>query len=281
MPLVQRVTIVGLGLIGGSLGMAIRRRRLAGRVVGLSRHTATVRRAKQLGAIAAGTTNAQQAVCDADLVVLATPVETVVPLARKLARWMKPGAVITDVGSTKTQIVRALDGSLPRRIAFVGGHPIAGSEQHGIEAADPRLFDGSLCILTPTARTDRAALRRVAAFWTPLTGRVVAMAPQRHDRLLAQTSHLTHLLAYALSRAADTKGLPDVPPSFLEATRVAKSDPALWDDIFLTNRAEVLRAMDGFAREWRALRRVLARADRPGLLRFLTQGNARRNALER
>ena len=276
-----RVTIVGLGLIGGSLGLAVRRRRLAARVVGLSRRAATIRRAKRLGAVDVGTTNAQEAVRDADLVVLATPVETIVPMARRLARWMKPGSLLTDVGSTKASIVRALERALPQHVAFVGGHPIAGSEERGLDAADPRLFDGSACILTPTPRTSRAALRRVAAFWMPLVDRVVTMDPRRHDRLLAQTSHLTHLLAYCLTRSAEAGGLRRcLPPSFLDATRVAKSDPELWDDIFLTNRAGVLRAMDRFEREWRILRRLLARADRAGLVQFLKHAQARRNALD-
>ncbi|MBI4342422.1 MAG: prephenate dehydrogenase/arogenate dehydrogenase family protein [Candidatus Omnitrophica bacterium] len=260
--------------------MAIRRRRLAGRVVGLSRSALTAKRAKRLGAVDGGTTNAQEAVRDADLVVLATPVETIVPVAQRLARWMKPGSVLTDVGSAKASIVQALERSLPRHVAFVGGHPIAGSERRGLAAADPRLFDGSVCVLTPTRRTSRPALRRVASLWKPLVGRLVAMDPARHDRLLAQTSHLTHLLAFSLARAVSTGGLPEAPRSFLDATRMAKSDPSLWDDIFFTNRREVLRAMDAFEREWRAARRLLARTDRAGLRRFLAQAKARRDALD-
>lgn len=275
----ERVTIVGLGLIGGSLGMAIKRRRLAGEVVGLSRRAATLRLATRCHAIDVGTTDPRRAVEDADLVVLATPVDTIMPYARRLARWMKPGAVITDVGSTKAAIVHGM-GKLPRGITFVGGHPIAGSERRGLEAADPHLFKGSVCILTPTAKTSRASLARVAAFWKPLVGRVVAMDPRRHDRVLALTSHLTHAVAFSLTRAGAASRSRIVPRSFLEATRVAKSDPDLWDDIFLTNRAEVLRAMDGFAREWRMLKRILTHSDRAGLRRFLARAQACRNALD-
>ena len=280
MALFNRITIVGLGLIGGSLGMALKRRRLARDVVGLSRHPETLRKAKRRGAIDVGTTDARRAVEQADLVVLATPVDAIVPQAQRLARFMRPGSTLTDVGSTKAQIVRALERSLPRTVAFVGAHPLAGSEQHGIDAADPRLFDGSVCLLTRTARTDPAALRRVAAFWTPLVRRVIVTDPTRHDRWLAQTSHLTHLLAYCLTLAAEADGLRCLPPSFLDATRVAKSDPALWDGIFLTNRADVLRAMGQFDESWRTMRRILARSDRSGLRRFLTKAKARRDALD-
>src|SRR3989338_377922 len=153
MTLFKQVTIVGLGLMGGSLGLAIRRNRLASTVVGLSSHAATLRRAKARGAINSGTTNAKQAVQDADLVVLATPVDTIVPLALRLTTWMRPGSILTDVGSTKATIVNALERRLPRHVAFVGAHPLAGSEQRGIEAAEAWLFDGAVCVLTPTPHT--------------------------------------------------------------------------------------------------------------------------------
>ncbi len=280
MPKFNQVTIVGLGLIGGSLGLALRRRRLAREVIGLSRRAATVRQAIRRGAIDRGTTDARRAVQDADLVVLAAPVDAIAPQAVRLARFMRPGSILTDVGSTKARIVRALERALPRHVAFVGGHPLAGSEQRGLQAATPRLFDGSVCILTPDRRTDRAALRRVAAFWKPLVGRVVIMDPRRHDRLLAQTSHVSHALAYCLALSVEADGSASLPPSFLDATRVAKSDPDLWDDIFLTNRAEILRAMARFETGWRGLRRLLARSDRAGLRRFLAAAKARRDALE-
>ena len=273
----RQITIVGLGLIGGSLGLAVRRRHLAGRVVGLSRRAATIRLAKRLGAINTGTTNAQQAVRDADIVIIATPVETIVPQAKRLARWMKPGSVITDVGSTKAGIVKGL-GSLPRGIAFVGGHPVGGSEQRGLDAAELDLFEDAFFILTPTTRTPRTAVARVTALWEPLVKRVVVMDPASHDRVMAQTSHLTHAVAFTLSRAG--AGADMISPSFLDATRVAKSDPALWDDIFLTNRREILRAIERFEREWRRLKQVLSRADRAGLLKFLARAKQLRDALE-
>ena len=274
----KQVTIVGLGLIGGSLGMALRRRGVARTVVGVSRHPASLRRAKRLGAIDWGTTDLARAAAGADVVVLATPVDAIAPFGRRAARSMRPGSVLTDVGSTKAAIVRALEPGLPRGVHFVGAHPIAGSERRGIDAADAQLFDGAVCIMTPTARTDRRALQAVRRFWAPLAGRVVMMSPQAHDRALARVSHLPHLVAGCLSLAAGTP--PCVAPSLLEMTRVAQSDPDLWDDIFLTNRQSVLAAMVRFEQAWRRLHAAVARGDRAALRRLLRRAQSARHALE-
>jgi len=280
MPRVNRVTIIGLGLIGGSLGLALKRHRIAWRVTGYSRKTATLRRAVARRAIDFGTTDLGRAVRDAEIVVLATPVETVVPLARRAASAMAQGSVLTDVGSTKALIVRALERGLPRGVTFVGAHPLAGSERQGIEAADWQLFDGSICVVTPTVRTNHQALKRVTQLWKPLVQRVVTMSPQRHDQLLASTSHLPHLLAFCLMQTAQSKSLLSAPRSLLEMTRIAKSSPELWDGIFLTNRTALLAEMACFDRQWRALRTQLIKKDRGGLRRLLSQAKAKRDALK-
>lgn len=280
-PMCNQVTIVGLGMMGGSLGMALKRHQFASTVVGWSRKPSTLRRAKAKGAIDVGTTDEHTAVRDAHLVVLATPVDAIVPLAQRLARFMRAGSILTDVGSTKTQIVHTLERTLPRRVAFVGGHPLAGSEQRGIEAADARLFDGAVVILTPTARTSRSAVQRVRQLWNPLVDHVMTMSPRQHDRVLASMSHLPHLVAYCLALTADVGSLPCAPRSFLDATRIAKSDPQLWDDIFLTNRAPLIEAVARFDRRWRKLRMALTRADRTGLRQLLVRAKSRRDALER
>lgn len=278
--LFDRVTIVGLGLIGGSLAQALKRRRLVREVTGVSRSASTIRQALRRGAIDHGTTDPLRAAARAELIVLATPVDVIVPLARRLARAMPPGSILTDVGSTKAAIVGALSSGLPPGVAFVGGHPIAGSQRRGFEAADPRLFEGTTCILTPERRTDRQALRRVAGLWHPLVDRVVIMDPRLHDRVLAAASHLPHLIAYSLARAGRSAGGWAAPRSYLDMTRIAQSDPELWDDIFLSNRAALLAALARFERELRRLRRAIARGDRAALVRRLRQAKARRDALE-
>ena len=280
MPIVNRLTIVGLGLIGGSLGLAVKRRHVAKEVIGLSRHPATLRRARASRAIDWGTTRVGEAVREADLIIVATPVDTIVPLAHRIATSMRPGSVLSDVGSTKAAIVGALERTLPPRIAFVGAHPLAGSEQQGLSAASPTLFDGSTCVLTPTMRTDRRALRRVDRFWSALGADVITMTPQAHDRLVARTSHLPHLLAYALTQAMTIAPLSRAPRSFLDMTRIAKSAPELWDDIFLSNRAELLDALRRFEQERRALRRAIVHGDRRTLRHLLTRAHAKRHALK-
>lgn len=279
MALFKQVTIVGVGLIGGSLGMAIRRHRLAGCVVGLSRTSSTLRVARRRGAIDTGTTDEEDAVREADVVVLAAPVHLIVPTARRLARLMRRGSIVTDVGSTKGSIVRALTGRLPGQVAFVGAHPLAGSEQRGLAAATAELFEGSTCIITKTTATDPRALARVQALWTRLARRVVVMTPQRHDRLVAQVSHLPHALAFCLVEAVqpDARGL--APRSFLEATRIAKSDPVLWDDILRDNRVAVLSALRTFERRCHQMRQGLHDGRPSHLIRFLRHAQAIRCSL--
>jgi len=274
----MRVAIVGLGLIGGSLGLALRRRRLA-QVIGVSRRPATLRQAKRLGAIDTGTALLREAVADADLVVLAAPVDAIETLGRHAARFMRFGSVLTDVGSSKAQIVRALERSMPRGVAFAGAHPLAGSERRGLEAARADLFDGSICVITPTSRTPRRAREAVTRLWKPLVRRMVTMDPSRHDRLLAAVSHLPHLLAFSLVRATSREALAIAPRSFLDATRVAQSDPDLWDDILLSNRAAIAAAMSRFEREWRTLRKAMTQQDQPRLVRLLAEAQRARQTL--
>jgi len=276
----NRITIVGLGLIGGSLGIAIRRKRLARTIVGCSRKPQTLRRAKRCGAIDAGTSNLRRAVAKADLVVLATPVETIVPLARRLLPAMRRGAILTDVGSTKGEIVRALERAVPDGVRYVGSHPLAGSEQRGIAAAQPRLFDRSVCVVTASSRTDPAALRVVTGFWRRLGCRVVTLEPRRHDFLLATVSHLPHLLAFCLTELADGQELSLAPRSFRDATRVAKSDPGLWEGILLGNRPALAQAIRRFDRRWRLLRGWLGRGNRSALRQFLISAKAKRDGLQ-
>ena len=259
--------------------MAIKRRRLAQEVIGLSRNPSSIAYAKRRGAIDRGTIAMEAAVRDADLVVLATPVETIVPYAKRLARAMPAGSILTDVGSTKGRIVGALERSLPRQIAFVGAHPLAGSEQRGIAAARADLFEGSCCIIAATARTNHRALQQVSRFWRSVAQRVIVMDPNSHDRLLAAVSHLPHLLAFCLVEATNHGALRLAPRSFLDATRVAKSEPALWDDIFLSNRSALLAAVKRFDRTWEQVHGLLAASDRRALKRLLQHAHAIRTTL--
>ena len=279
MALFRRVTIVGLGLIGGSVGMAIRRAKLAHEVVGLSRSASVIRQARRLGAIDRGTLEAAEAVAASDLVILATPVDAIVPTAIRLARLMPPAAILTDVGSTKAQIVRRLDTALAGRVRFVGSHPLAGSECRGIEAAQAGLLAHAACIVTPTSRTDRHALAQVTRLWNRLGMRVVSMDPARHDAVLGAVSHVPHLLAFALTASTSRRALAVAPRSFLDATRVAQSDPDLWDDILLSNRAAVRASLRRVVHALGRYDHALRRNDRHTLIRLLRHAQSIRRRL--
>ena len=275
MPIFHRVTIIGLGLIGGSLGMAIRRKRLAREIIGFSRKRQTLALAKRRGAIDAGTTDLRAAVRAAQVVVIATPVDTIVPIARRIAPWVCDGCVLTDVGSTKAAIVLALERSLPGGVSFVGAHPLAGSEQRGMAAAQPALFEGSSCLVTTTRKTNPKARAVVRRLWQGLGCRVVVMSPERHDAWLAKTSHLSHALAWCLASVPPRAAHAGAPPSFAEMTRIAQSDPRLWEAIFLSNRTQLLRAMNRFEARWAQLRALIARGRPTPLRRFLAGANTK------
>src|SRR5438067_3144090 len=196
---IQTLTIVGVGLLGGSLGLAAKQRGLVRRVLGVGRHLDGLDYARQLGAIDEGFLALQDAVRSAEVVVFCTPVDQIARQALAAAEACPPGTLLTDVGSTKADIVRAVEGRLPDGVAFVGSHPLAGSEKRGPEHANPRLFERRLTVVTQTPRTDPVALERTRAFWEGLGSRVRVMSPEEHDRALALTSHLPHLLAAALA----------------------------------------------------------------------------------
>lgn len=271
----RQVTVVGLGLIGGSLGMALRRDGIARRVIGFSRSERTVRRAIARRAVYDGDTEfCPDWLGESDLVVLAVPPEQVVPMARKVARLTKHSFILTDVASVKGPIVRALERMLPSRIRFVGSHPMAGSERSGIEAADWDLFRGATCVLTRTARTNPTALRRVSRMWQRVGGRVVVLDPRQHDRLAAQISHVPHLTAVALTRAADGASFKLAAGGFSDTTRVALSDPEMWGQILRMNRNEVVPALGRLIELLQDLRKKVGHGASRRLSRELV--NARR-----
>ena len=276
----NRVTIIGLGLIGGSLGMALKKKRIAKEVIGVSRHAPTIREAVRKKAIDSGAVDPIAGVRAADIVVLATPIDTIVPMAKRVAAVLRPGTVLSDVGSSKAEIVRRLEEELPRHVAFVGGHPLAGSDRRGLSAANGKLFDGSICVLTQTTRTLKEALRTMMCLWQPLVGKVEVMIPSRHDALVAAASHLPHLLAYTLVGATPEEAAKLRLKSFKDVTRIARSEPELWDDIFLSNRKALLEAIARFERQWKSLRRLIRSSNASGLKQQLARARQRRMQLE-
>jgi prephenate dehydrogenase len=278
-PLFDQVTIIGVGLIGGSLGLALRRGNLARLVVGVGHRQASIDRALEMGAVDHGTLDPLEGVKGAELVVLGTAVRLIVEMGKKVAPHLSPGAIVTDVGSTKSEIVRRLEETLPAGVSFVGAHPIAGSEKRGVDSARPDLFEKSVCVLTPTADTDPKAMRRVAGLWTAVGARVLSLSCEEHDRVLARTSHLPHLVAAALVASLATPDTPFVGPGLRDTTRIAAGDVDVWCDVFLTNRDAVLQALAGFTAQVSELRRAVESGDRAKLADLLAAAKSRRDSL--
>lgn len=251
------VCIVGPGLIGGSIGLGLKKRRLAGTVIGVGHRRVSLTKAVKMGAVDRTTQDIGEGVHDADIVILCTSVRLIPEMAAAAIPAMKHGAVLTDVGSTKGQIVELIEGMAEEEgVEFIGGHPVAGSEQRGVAAARAGLFEGAVCILTPTGGHARA-LRKIKSLWRGLGARVHVMTPDEHDRTLAATSHLPLLLAASLANTVDEKKLPYCGPGVRDMTRIASSDPELWRDILLQNRHEVLGVLNVFQKELDSLKSAI------------------------
>jgi prephenate dehydrogenase len=259
----QRATIIGVGLIGGSLGMALRGRGLAREVVGVTRSEAAISAARSRGAIDRGTVDPNAGVAGADLVVLAVPPEQVVPVARRVIPHLRRGALLTDVASVKAEIVRSVEALIGpgHAVMFVGGHPMAGNEGQGIGAAEPGLFEGTAYLVTPTSTTPRAGINRLAELVRALGALPIEMAPAEHDRTVALVSHLPYLVAAALIGATGD-AVRTAGPSFLGATRVAGSPVALWAQICRLNREQIQLALSAFRDELARLEAAIETGDR-------------------
>ncbi|MCC6206707.1 MAG: prephenate dehydrogenase/arogenate dehydrogenase family protein [Gammaproteobacteria bacterium] len=269
----QRLTIIGVGLIGGSLARALRREYPALEIIGCGRHLPNLERARELGVIDRYETDPARSVRGADMVVVAAPVGATGPIFAAIAGHLADGAVITDVGSTKGNIVDAARRNLGERLPdFVPGHPIAGTERSGVEASFAELFQGCRVILTPLPETHRPAVERVSALWRHAGARVSEMDVRHHDEVLAATSHLPHLLAYALvdtlARMDDSEEIFDYAAGgFRDFTRIASSDPALWRDICIANRDAMLNMVQRFTDNLSAVTEALQHTDGDSLMK--------------
>lgn len=285
-PHFERVAIIGLGLIGGSLGHAIRRGKLAGHVAGYARSAETRARALEIGFIDSAHETAADAVKNADLVVICTPVGALGPVAAEIEPCLKSGAILTDVGSVKMAVVRDISPYVPEGVHFIPGHPIAGTEQSGPDSGFAELFDGRWCILTPGPAADRGAVAKLAAFWQACGSKVDYMEPKHHDLVLAIVSHLPHLIAYNIVGTADD--LETVTESevikysaggFRDFTRLASSDPTMWRDICLNNKDAILEMLGRFSEDLSAMQRMIRWGDGEGLFNLFTRTRAVRRSI--
>jgi len=279
----NKITLIGVGLLGGSLGLALRERRVASCVAGYVRRAATAKDCKRVGALHLVTQNLREAVQDADLIVLCTPIAQMSPLVDEMAQFLKPGATVTDVGSVKNSVVDLLSPTINRAGAhFVGSHPMAGSEKTGVSAARGDLFVDAVCVVTPTAASNRKAVKAVTGLWTDVGARVLRLSPAVHDELVSRSSHLPHVVAAQLAnlvlhpRSAKHQAALCA-NGFRDTTRIASGSPEMWRDIALANRKNLLAAIDLFVDGLADFKRSLKAGDASTVTRFFEQAKTQRD----
>jgi prephenate dehydrogenase len=279
----KKVTLVGVGLLGGSLGQAVRKRHLAHSVMGFVRRKESERECRKFKAVDSAALDLHKAVSDADLIVLCTPISRMPGLVKQMLPSLKAGVVITDVGSVKGSVVRELELLASKAGAhFVGSHPMAGAEKMGVASARPDLFSGAVCIVTPTQATNRKALRKVIDLWKAVGARVMALTPEMHDEWVGRTSHLPHVVAATLTnvvlgKAGATKESALCANGFRDTTRIASGSPEMWRDIAIANRRNIARAMDQFSKELQGFKRVLLKGDEAGISKYFERAKHTRD----
>ncbi|MBI4618799.1 MAG: prephenate dehydrogenase/arogenate dehydrogenase family protein [Desulfobacterales bacterium] len=286
--LFDKVAIIGLGLIGGSLAKAAKGENLFKKVVGIGRNEKNLKKGFDLGAIDSYTTHLAEGVSDVDLVVVATPPGVIIEIIKKVVPYIPDGCIITDVGSIKKEIVKGVEKFIPDNdnIYFVGGHPIAGTENSGIEAADPSLFIGHKCVLTPTSKTNRSAFERIKTMWEKVGCKVISMDMTKHDYIFAVVSHLPHVVAFSLINAI--MNIKDPKEDILsysagglkDFTRVAASNPTMWKDIFLMNKENVLNSITDFQSSLEEIKRDIAEEDSEKLVSEFQKSREVRRAIK-
>ncbi|HXT12072.1 MAG TPA: prephenate dehydrogenase/arogenate dehydrogenase family protein [Candidatus Angelobacter sp.] len=280
----RKITIVGVGLLGGSLGLAIKKRRLADEVAGYVRRPASVADCKKAKAVDVCTSDLREAVADAGLIILCTPLARMLPLLKEMRASIKRGAIVTDVGSVKATVVKELESLVAKSGAhFIGSHPMAGAEKTGVAAAREDLFANAMCVITPTKRSNQSALKKVENFWKAIDARVMRLTPELHDQLVSRSSHLPHVAAATLANLVLDPAHPKSQPllcanGFRDTTRIASGSPEMWRDIALANRKNLGRSLDQFIRDLKKIRTILKSGDAKTVEKFFQQGKNRRDA---
>jgi prephenate dehydrogenase len=272
------VAILGVGLIGGSIGLALRERGFNGRIIGIGRHRSRLRKALRLGAITESTTSIEKGVSQADLIFVCTPVDCIAQYAQQISQHAPSGAVITDVGSTKGSIVAALTGKTGD-VHFVGSHPLAGNEKPGVEYAVSDLFANRTVVITPDRKTNEVAKKRIIKFWKDIGAVVVSMSTKEHDRSVAMISHMPHAVAAVLASTPTAGQLKLAATGFADTTRIAAADVELWVQIIRDNSFEVLQSLEIFIDNLEQVRGALEQSDYRKLRRYLKRGKQARGSL--
>ncbi len=281
----QKVAIIGLGLIGGSLAWALKKSEEVGEVFGIDVDEKSLDYAIEKGIIDRGSKELE-AVKHSEIIVIATHAGLIPGIAKSIFTLASNGSLITDVGSVKEKIVEEVESSLPSHLYFIGGHPIAGTERSSVWAADYRLFQGKRCILTPTQKTQAETLAKAKRLWETVGAQVLTMDPQAHDRVFAFVSHLPHAVAYALVNAVASEKEPDnildfAGGGFRDYTRIGASSPDMWSDIFLANKENVIEAIEAFKGGLEKIRIMIEREDIRGLKEELSKAIAVKHIIEK
>jgi prephenate dehydrogenase len=280
----KKVTLVGVGLLGGSLGLVLKQRRLAESVVGFVRRAASVKDCEKLKAVDMATRDLHEAVAGAELIILCTAIAQMRPLMDQLVPALTKGAIVTDVGSVKGSVVKELEHVVANAGGyFIGSHPMAGSERTGVRAAREDLFVNAVCVVTPTPKSNRAALRKVEQLWESIGARLLRLTPADHDKLVSRSSHLPHVLAAALANAVLAPSWPKAQAAlcangFRDTTRIASGSPEMWRDIALANRKNLGDALDAFVGDLCDFRQLLKTGNERGISKFFEVARKRRDS---
>ena len=279
----RKITIVGVGLLGGSIGLAARKLGLADEIAGYVRREKTIKECEKAGAMDYATMDLLAAVSNADLVILCTPLAQMHSLAEQLLPALKRGAIVTDVGSVKAEVVRELESLVAKAGAhFIGSHPMAGGEKTGVAAARVDLFKNAVCVVTPTKKSNTGAVRKLERFWKSLGSRVLKMPPEQHDLFVSRTSHLPHVVAATLAHLvldpAQPRGQSQLcATGFRDTTRIASGSPEMWRDIALANRKHVARSVTAFIAELQKFEKVLKSTNPKAIEKFFETAKKQRD----
>ena len=278
-PIFKTVAVIGTGVLGGSIGLAVKAADERITVIGIGRRKSTLERAIKAEAIDDMTLDTAKGVSQADIVILATPISAYEKHLLDMRDALPRNAVVTDVGSTKAIVVKLAQNILGKDGPFVGSHPMAGSERRGVEFARADLFKGATCIVTPTQHTKASCLKKVVKFWKMLGANVVRLSPQEHDKAVAYVSHLPHILAALIIACQNNKHIKLAGKGFIDTTRVASGSPDMWREIILTNRKAILSAIDQADEQLMYLRDLIEAGDGEAIEQYLARAKARRDAL--
>lgn len=279
----KHVAIIGVGLIGGSFALSLKKLGFRGKIAGIGRNEENLIRAKEIKAIDSYSTEPAEGVKDADLILLSTPVGQFVEIIKRVRGHLKKGAIVTDVGSVKAEVVKQLDHLMPEGVSFVGGHPIAGKECSGVDSASPNLFDNTRCVITPGEHTDRKALDKILNLWKTMGSETVIMSPEEHDSIFAAVSHLPHVVAYVLINTImdfndnilihGGRGLRDM-------TRIALSPSKLWRDICRYNKENIMKTLERFLFSVEEVKNLIENSDWENLEKKFQKAEAGRQTLD-